>query len=98
MASSPGTVTATTIINLAITRSGDGEGRILIVELVSGPQTASAALGVPHQPGFREVLARTAPLTLALNLADEPLSVPGEVVESSGGTPVEPHGWAVTGA
>jgi cyclomaltodextrinase / maltogenic alpha-amylase / neopullulanase len=37
-------------------------------------------------------------LTLALNLSDEPLAVAGEVLESSGGTPVEPHGWAVIGA
>ena len=63
----PGTVTATTLINLAITRSGDGEGRILIVELVRGPQSTSTTLGMPHQPGLREVLARATPLTLALN-------------------------------
>lgn len=63
----PGTVTATTLINLAITRGGDGEGRVLIVELVRGPHSSSAALGAPNQPGLREVLARTTPLALALN-------------------------------
>ncbi|WP_020469444.1 P-loop NTPase family protein [Zavarzinella formosa] len=63
----PGTITATTLINLAITRSTDGEGRILIVELVRGSNSTSTALGLPNQPGLREVLARTTPLTLAVN-------------------------------
>ena len=63
----PGTVTSTTIINLAITRSMDGDGRILIIELVRGSQSTSATLGLAAQPGLREVLARTTPLTLALN-------------------------------
>lgn len=63
----PGTVTSTLLLNLGITRSTDGEGRVLIVELVRGLQSSSAVLGMPQQPGLREVLSRTSPLTLTLN-------------------------------
>lgn len=63
----PGTVTSTTLINLAITRSNDGEGRILIIELVRGLKTVSTSLGLATQPGLREVLTRSSPLTLAIN-------------------------------
>jgi Mrp family chromosome partitioning ATPase len=55
----------TTALNLAITRASDGQGRVLVIELEA--HTSSKATGVPGMPGWRELLARTAPMTISLH-------------------------------
>ncbi len=56
-----------TVANLAVTRAGDGLGRVLVVEADRAPGSAGSMFGVPAAPGLRELLARSIPLGLAVH-------------------------------
>jgi Mrp family chromosome partitioning ATPase len=58
---------STMVLNLAITRANEGQGRVLVIEIERTPNSAATRLGIPPLPGLRELLARTVPLTLAIH-------------------------------
>jgi Mrp family chromosome partitioning ATPase len=58
---------AATLANLAVTRAGDGFGRVLVIEADRAPGSAGEWFGIAPAPGLREVLTRTIPLSLALH-------------------------------
>ncbi|MEZ6139280.1 MAG: hypothetical protein R3B84_01800 [Zavarzinella sp.] len=57
----------TTCLNLAITRAAEGVGRVLIVELHRDEHSCATRMGVPHVPGLRELLGKTAPLAMGFH-------------------------------
>ena len=57
----------TTVLNLAITRAGDGNGRVLVVEVERSEKSAATRLGGAAVPGLRELLARTIPMSIAIH-------------------------------
>jgi Mrp family chromosome partitioning ATPase len=56
-----------TVANLAVTRSADGFGRVLVIEAERGIGSAAERFGIPPVPGLRELLARTIPLGMGLH-------------------------------
>lgn len=64
---SPRSAGSGTVANLAVTRAGDGFGRVLVVELDRGAGSAGTAFDVPPAPGLKELLARTLPLGLVVH-------------------------------
>jgi Mrp family chromosome partitioning ATPase len=56
-----------TVANLAVTRAGDGFGRVLVVELDRAAGSAGTIFDLPPAPGLKELLARTLPLGLVVH-------------------------------
>jgi Mrp family chromosome partitioning ATPase len=56
-----------TVANLAVTRAGDGFGRVLVVELDRAAGSAGTIFDLPPGPGLKELLARTLPLGLVVH-------------------------------
>lgn len=58
---------STMVLNLAITRAGEGRGRVLVIEIERHERSSATRLGIPPLPGLRELLAKTIPPTLAIH-------------------------------
>ena len=56
-----------TVANLAVTRASDGIGRVVVIEAERCEGSSAQRFGVPPVPGLRELLARMAPMAMALH-------------------------------
>lgn len=55
------------ILNLAVTRTRETQGRVLVVETNRRNHSSGELLGIPRVPGLRELLAKSVPLGMALH-------------------------------
>jgi Mrp family chromosome partitioning ATPase len=85
-----GTGTTTVLLNLALTRAKQGQQRVAVVDANLRRPGVAGQLGLSPTPGMRDVVARSASLTRALQESGQPdlLVLPaGEAVPAGGAWP-----------